>query len=56
MPFRLVNASATFQRHISQVLEPVLEKGVIVYLNDILIASENKKEHKKKIKKVLKLL
>ena len=56
MPFKLINASAIFQRYISQVLRPVLEKEVIVYLNDILIISETRKKHKKKIKKVLKLL
>ena len=52
MPFELVNALATFQRHITTVLQPVLGEGVLIYLNDILLAQETKKEHMKKVKKV----
>ena len=55
MSFRLVNVSATFQRYISQILASVLEKEVLVYLNNILIANQIKKDHQKKIKEVKRL-
>ena len=34
----------------------MLEKEIIVYLNNILIVSKTKKDHKEKIKKVKRLL
>ena len=45
MSFKLINASAVFQKYIYQVLRKVLEKEVLIYLNDILIAHQNKKVH-----------
>ena len=56
MPFKLINASATFQRFIIQILDEVLKRGVLIYLNDILIAHRDKEEHKRYIKRVKKLL
>src|SRR5436190_5862747 len=54
MLFRLTNTSATFQELINHVLYNHLDKFVIAYLNNILIYSENKKDHKKHVKKVLR--
>src|SRR5438034_9130817 len=54
--FKLTNASAMFQELINHVLYNHLNEFVIVYLNDILIYSENKKNHKKHVKEVLKRL
>ena len=56
MPFDLMNVSAIFQRHIMQVLRPGLDKEIVVYLNDILVVSFNKKENVRKIKQIKKLL
>ena len=56
MLFRLTNASATFQELINHVLYNYLDKFVIAYLDDILIYSENKENHKKQIKKILRKL
>ena len=56
MSFRLTNTSTTFQELINHVLYNHLDKFVIAYLDDILIYSENKKDHKKHVKKVLKKL
>ena len=53
MLFGLVNAPATFQVMMNTSLRKFLDHGVIVYLNDILIYSENKEEHVKPFKKVL---
>src|ERR1044071_2499977 len=53
MPFRLNNASVTFQRLMNEILRDYLRKFVIVYLDDIVIFSKNKKSHKRHVRKVL---
>jgi hypothetical protein len=53
MPFRLANAPATFQSYIHNALGGLLDRICVVYLNNILIYSEDKKEHDKHIKEVL---
>ena len=56
MPLGLCNASATFQEYINNLLREYLDQGVIVYLDDILIYSDNKDEHTVLVSKVLKTL
>ena len=56
MSFRLTNMSATFQELINHMLYDHLNKFVIAYLDDILIYSENKEDHEKHVKEVLKRL
>jgi len=53
MPFGLVNAPAPFQAMMNKILREFLDHGVVVYLDDILIYSENYKEHVELVKKVL---
>lgn len=45
MPFGLTNAPATWQRLIDRVLGPDLEPHVFVYLDDIIIISEDFDQH-----------
>ena len=45
MPFGLHSAPATFQRLLDTVLGPELEPNVLVYLDDIIVASATFKEH-----------
>lgn len=56
LPFGLANAPATFQAYINKVLNNYLDQFCIVYLDDILIYSEDPKEHPEHVRKVLKQL
>lgn len=56
VPFGLCNAPATFQRHIHQILRPYLDKFVTAYLDDIVIFSDNFKDHQSHVRQVLQLL
>jgi hypothetical protein len=51
--FGLTNGPATYQRYINDVLFDYLDVFYTVYLDDILIYSSNKLEHKEHIRKVL---
>jgi hypothetical protein len=56
MPFGLTNAPATFQALVQDILRPLLDICVIVYIDDILIYSQNEKEHTQHICQVLEIL
>ncbi|GJX63964.1 putative reverse transcriptase domain-containing protein [Tanacetum coccineum] len=56
MPFGLTNAPAVFMDLINRMCKPFLDKFVIVFINNILIYSKNKKEHEEHLKAVLELL
>jgi len=56
MPFGLANTPATFQRMMNKILREVLDQGVVVYLDDILIYSKTDAEHVARVKKVLSRL
>jgi hypothetical protein len=56
MPFGLCNAPGTFQSMINEVLRDLLDDGTVVYIDDILIYSENEEEHTALVQEVLKRL
>ncbi|GJW61734.1 reverse transcriptase domain-containing protein [Tanacetum coccineum] len=56
MPFGLTNAPAVFMDLMNRVCKPYLDKFVIVFIDDILIYSKNKKEHEEHLKANLELL
>jgi len=53
MPFGLVNAPAKFQWMMNKMLRELLDHQVVVYLDDILIYSENMDNHIRLVQKVL---
>jgi hypothetical protein len=56
MSFELANAFVTFQSYINFALRKFLNVFVIIYLNDILIYSQNKEKHTNHVRFVLKRL
>ncbi|KAK9406808.1 hypothetical protein NXF25_005582 [Crotalus adamanteus] len=56
MPFGLQGAPAVFMQLINEVLHEHLYRGVLVYLDDILIYSQTLEEHVKLVRTVLKKL
>ncbi|GKA94310.1 putative reverse transcriptase domain-containing protein [Tanacetum coccineum] len=53
MPFRLTNAPAVFMNLMNRVCKSYLDNFVIIFIDDILIYSKNKKEHKGHLKLIL---
>src|SRR6202045_2020172 len=53
MPFGLTNVPATFQHFMNDIFSDLLNTFMIVYLDDILIYSEDPKEHVKQVWEVL---
>ena len=54
MPFGLTNAPASFQRFMNDIFSDMLDVHVIIYLDDILVYSDDPKEHKKHVREVLR--
>ena len=53
MPFGLTNAPASFQRFMNDIFSDLLDVNVTIYLDDILIYSDDPKEHKAHVREVL---
>ncbi len=56
MLFDLINESFTFQNFMNDILMNYLDEFVVAYLNDIIVYSNNKKEHIEHVRKILQRL
>ncbi|GJS02199.1 putative reverse transcriptase domain-containing protein, partial [Tanacetum coccineum] len=56
MPFGLTNAPVVFMDLMNRVCKPYLDKFIIVFIDDILIYSKDKKEREEHLKTILELL
>ena len=56
MPFRLTNAPLTFQAAINHIFRKILNKYLVVYLDNILIYSNTPEEHIEHVRTVLLML
>jgi hypothetical protein len=56
MPFGLTNAPAMFQMLINTLFAAVLRRGVLVFMDDILVYSCTLEDHVKLLKEVFEIL
>ena len=56
MPFELTNALVAFMDLMHRVFHPYLDRFVVVFVDDILINSETKKDHEDHLRVVLQTL
>ncbi|KAK9055581.1 hypothetical protein SSX86_026665 [Deinandra increscens subsp. villosa] len=56
MPFGLTNAPAAFMDLMNRVCRPMLDRSVIVFIDDILVYSRSEEEHAEHLREVLEKL
>ena len=56
MPFGLTNSLATFQAYINKALSRLVDVVCVVYLDDILIYSENLEDYRQHVREVFERL
>ena len=56
MPFGLSNAPSAFQRFMNDIFSDMLDVSVVVYLDDILVYSDDMSQHKEHVREVLRRL
>ena len=56
MPFGLANAPATFQNMMNDIFKDIIDLGIVIYLDDILLSAENEADHIALVKRVLSRL
>jgi len=54
MPFGLSNALSAFQRFMNEIFAEILDVSVVIYLDNILVYSDNLKSYRRHVRKVLR--
>ncbi|CAM6125128.1 unnamed protein product [Calypogeia fissa] len=55
-PFGLCNATTTFMKMINTISHDLLDQGVVIFIDDILVNSKTLEEHEQLLKEVFKQL
>lgn len=53
MPFGLINAGATFQRAMDSSFRDFRDRIIVIYLDDLIVFSKERKNHLKDLRAVL---
>lgn len=56
MSFGLCNAPSTFQQVMNKVFQPLLNKGVLIYMDDILVHAKTVEQHAALLEQVMQIL
>ena len=56
MPFGLKNVKATYQRLVTKIFRPLMDKTMEVYIDDMLVKSKERPDHKKHLQETFELL
>ena len=56
MPFELTNALANFMRMMNNIFSRYLDNFILVFIDDIIFYSKNKKEHEEHLRILLQVL
>ncbi|KAI3682050.1 hypothetical protein L2E82_50198 [Cichorium intybus] len=56
MPFGMTNAPAAFMDLMNRVCRPMLDRSVIVFIDDILVYSRSREQHEQHLREVLETL
>ena len=56
MPFGLTNAPAAFMDLMNRVCKTMLDRSVIVFIDDILVYSKTQEQHEEHLREVLETL
>jgi len=53
MPFRLTNTPSTFQDMMNHVFVNMVDVGLLVYMDDILVYTKTREKHHEQVREVL---